>query len=230
MPEPRTYPQIRFAAPPGATEILLVRHGESQPAVDGTAFDLLDGRGDPPLSEEGREQAQLVCGRLASYGVAAVYTSTLRRTHQTAAPLLDRLGLGSVSDPDLCEVFLGEWEGGIYRKKVTERDPLALRMVEEERFDVIPGAEPAAAFAGRVRAALERIAAAHGDQRVAVFAHGGTIGQALAMATGSRPFAFIGADNASISHLVAWGDRWTLRRFNDTAHLEGAADLIQPNG
>ena len=67
---------------------------------------------------------------------------------------------------------------------------------------------------------MTRIAAAHPDQRVAVFAHGGIIGQVLALATGSRPFALGGTDNASISHLVVAGDRWMLRRYNDTAHLD----------
>jgi probable phosphoglycerate mutase len=94
-------------------------------------------------------------------------------------------------------------------------------MIEEERWDVIPNAEPAEAFAARVRRAVTRIAEAHPDQRVAAFAHGGTIGQILAQATGSRPFALGGSDNASISHLVVVGDRWVLRRFNDTTHLDG---------
>ncbi|MGI8491178.1 MAG: histidine phosphatase family protein, partial [Acidimicrobiales bacterium] len=40
-----------------------------------------------------------------------------------------------------------------------------------------------------------------------------------ALAARSRPFAFGGADNASISHLVLHGQRWVIRRFNDTAHL-----------
>ena len=31
---------------------------------------------------------------------------------------------------------------------------------------------------------------------------------------------FIGADNGSISHLVVTGDRWVIRRFNDTTHLD----------
>jgi len=84
---------------------------------------------------------------------------------------------------------------------------------------VIPGAEPSESFAARVRAALEGIASRHRDQMVAVFTHGGVIGQALALATRSRPFAFGGADNASISHLVLHGQRWVIRRFNDTAHL-----------
>jgi probable phosphoglycerate mutase len=42
-----------------------------------------------------------------------------------------------------------------------------------------------------------------------------------------RPaFAFIGADNASITHLVVNGDSWILRRFNETGHL--GTDLDRP--
>ena len=92
-------------------------------------------------------------------------------------------------------------------------------MSAEQRWDVIPGAEPADAFAARVRGAIERIAARHADECVVVVSHGGTIGQILAAATSARPFAFTGADNGSISHLVVDGDRWIVRRYNDTAHL-----------
>jgi probable phosphoglycerate mutase len=100
--------------------------------------------------------------------------------------------------------------------------PISLRMRAEERWDVIPGAEPAAAFADRVNDAILRLAVSHPGQRVAVFTHGGVIGQALALATASRPFAFIGADNGSISRLVITPERWILRSYNDTAHLDEA--------
>lgn len=219
MTEPRAYRQHRFVAPPGAAELILVRHGESEPAVDGRPFPLVDGHGDPALSPEGLEQAARVCRRLAAEQIAAIYVSKLRRTAQTAASLADALGLTPFVDPDLHEVHLGEWEGGAFRRHVAEGHPAALRMIAEERWDAIPGAEPAEAFAARARRAVTRIAAAHPDQRVAVFAHGGIIGQVLALATGSRPFALGGTDNASISHLVVAGDRWVLRRYNDTTHL-----------
>jgi probable phosphoglycerate mutase len=215
----RQYRQFRFEPPPGATEILLVRHGESEPAVDGRPFRLLDGQGDPSLAPEGRAQAEKVCARLANEGVDDIYVSSLRRTAQTAETLARTLGLEPVVDADLREVFLGEWEGGLLRKKVADRDPVALRISAEQRWDVIPGAESAASFARRLRHAVERIAAAHGDQRVAVFTHGGTIGELLAQATGSRPFAFTGSDNASISRLVVTPEGWTVRGYNDTAHL-----------
>ena len=41
----------------------------------------------------------------------------------------------------------------------------------------------------------------------------------LAQATDSAPFAFLGADNASISKLVVTEERWVLRGYNDIAHL-----------
>ena len=60
-----------------------------------------------------------------------------------------------------------------------------------------------------------------------MFTHGGVIAQALALATGSRPFAFAGADNASISRLIVSAKRWFVRSFNDTAHLESAQQVTQ---
>jgi probable phosphoglycerate mutase len=103
---------------------------------------------------------------------------------------------------------------------VADNHPVAERMWAEERWDVIPGAEPTEAFMGRTGGALERISAAHRDQLVAVVVHGGVIAALLAKATGSRPFAFLGADNASISRLVITPERWMLRLYNDTAHLQ----------
>jgi probable phosphoglycerate mutase len=218
--ESASFPQQRFQPPPEATEIVLVRHGQSQPYVDGQLFELVDGHGDPPLSPLGREQAGRVCARLTLAGIDAIYATTLRRTAETAAPLAADLGLEIGVEPGLREVFLGEWEGGVLRKMAASGHPISLRMRAEERWDVIPGAEPAAAFADRVNDAILRLAVSHPGQRVAVFTHGGVIGQALALATASRPFAFIGADNGSMSRLVITPERWILRSYNDTAHLD----------
>jgi 2,3-bisphosphoglycerate-dependent phosphoglycerate mutase len=221
----KEYRQAQFLMPPDAAELLLIRHGESQPARPGTPFPLVGGQGDPGLAPEGRAQADRVAARLRAAAIDAIYVTPLRRTAQTAAPLAQVLGITPAVAPGLREVHLGAWEGGLFRMMVAERDPLAERMWAEERWDVIPGAEPAAAFAARVRDAIGRLAAAHRGQRVAAFTHGGVIGQALALASGSRPFAFIGADNGSISRLVVAGQRWTVRGFNDTGHLETGPGL-----
>jgi probable phosphoglycerate mutase len=218
--EKTEFTQRPFVPPPGATELLLVRHGASEAIRPGERFPLVDGHGDPALAPEGHEQAEDVARRLAVERIDAIYTSGLRRTVQTAAPLAASLGLEPVVVPGLREVRLGEWEGGLFRQKVYENGPVAQRLWAEERWDVIPGAESNEALAGRVRAALEDIVTAHAGQRVAVFVHGGVIAAALATVTSSRPFAFTGADNCSVSHLVVMEGRWLLRRFNDTAHLQ----------
>ena len=219
MPEPRVFRQSRFTTPPGGCELVLVRHGESEPLVEGNPFPLVGGHGDPALAPEGRAQAELVGERLSTEPIAAIYVTTLRRTHETAAPLAARLGLTPMVEPDLREVHLGDWEGELFRQKVADGDPIVVQMFTEQRWDAIPGAEKAEVFGARVNAGIARIAAAHPDQRVAVVVHGGVIGEALAQATGSRPWAFVGADNASISRLVVTPDRWVLRGFNDTVHL-----------
>jgi 2,3-bisphosphoglycerate-dependent phosphoglycerate mutase len=220
------YRQARFQPPPGSTEFLLVRHGESAPARRGQRFPLVDGLSDPDLAPEGREQALRVAERLCVAKIDHIYVTTLRRTVQTAAPLVERLGMTPQVEAELREVFLGEWEGGLFRQMIAENGEIAQRLWAEERWDVIPGAEPAEAFADRVREAIGRLAAAHPDETVAVFTHGGVIGQVLAHAARSRRFAFIGADNGSISQVVVTPDTWIIRRFNDTAHLDPAFSLV----
>lgn len=214
------YRQIRFSVPPGATEIVLVRHGETIAAAPEEPFELLEGQGDPPLAPEGVEQAERVARRLAGSRIDAIYVTTLRRTHETAAPLARRTGLQEVVEADLREVSLGEWEGGLYREKMVSRDPLALEMLARERWDVVPGAESNEELAARLRRGISKIAAAHPDGRVVAFSHGGAIGMICSMATGSRPFAFVAVDNGAISTIVASGERWVLRGYNDVCHLD----------
>jgi probable phosphoglycerate mutase len=215
------YPQRPFVLPPGATEIILIRHGASAAAVPGTPFPLVDGRGDPPLAEAGLRQAAAVGERLAGEGIARLFVTTLQRTAQTAAPLGAQAGLEPIVVPELAEVHLGAWEGGEYRVRAANGDPLVARAFDEERWDVIPGAESPERLEARVRAGLERIVAATGpDATAAAVVHGGIIGEACRQATGSRPFAFIHADNGSLSRLVVFADgRLLLRSFNDVAHL-----------
>ena len=224
MPESEEYPQRAFALPADATEIVFVRHGASEPVRPGVSFALREGHGDPPLAAAGLAQAEAVAARLGADGVthpSALFTTALTRTEQTARPLAARLGLTPIPIPELREVHLGVWEGGELRIRRAHGDPLALRMLEAEDWSVIPGAETMDGLAARVRAGVERIVQTAGPGRsVAAFVHGGIVGELCRQATASRPFAFIHADNASITRLVVFGDgRWLLRSFNDVAHL-----------
>lgn len=220
--EAKGFEQRRYAPPADSVEVVLVRHGASEAAVPGQTFAMVDGQGDPALSEVGKAQARSVGATLAGETFSGLFASSLRRTQETAAPLAAALGLDVAVLPDLREVNLGELEGGAYRIKVAEGDPLVAEIAGQERWDVIPGAESPQEFSGRLQAAIAEIVATVPVGTTAVaFVHGAVIGDLCALATGSRPFAFLNADNGSISSIVIHADgSWLLRSFNETRHLD----------
>ena len=228
---PRQFPQGEFTPPPGATTVVLIRHGQSIPAVEGKRFALMDGQGDPPLSPRGLMQADAVGQRLKDEAIDAIYVSGLTRTVQTAAPLAAHLGIEPVEDPDLREVFLGVGEGGEFRRMSADDEPPVLAMRASREWGEIPGAETNLELTTRVVAGLNRIAASHPNQVVAVVCHGGVIGAALGHTLSVNPFRFAGARNGSIHHLVIHDADWMVRSFNDASHIGSLfADRRSPEG
>ena len=152
---------------------------------------------------------------------SGLFVTSLRRTQETAAPLAAATGLEPQVIPELREVYLGDFEGGEYRIRAGRGDPIIKQVFAEERWDAIPNGESWEDFGARVTAGIERIVAAVGPDTSAVaVVHGAVIGQLCRQATASRPFAFVHADNCSVSRLVVGGDgRWLLRAFNDISHL-----------
>ena len=220
--EAKGFEQHRYAPPADSVEVVLVRHGASEAARPGQSFAMVDGQGDPALSPVGQEQARSAAATLGGERFSGLFASSLRRTQETAAPLAAAVGLEVVVLPDLREINLGELEGGEYRIKVAEGDPLVAEIARQERWDVIPGAESPEQFTGRLRAAIAAIVDTVPVGTTAVaFVHGAVIGDLCARATGSRPFAFLNADNGSISSIVVHADgSWLLRSFNETRHLD----------
>lgn len=224
---PKVEPQRLFTLPAGATEVLLVRHGSTAGVDAGGAFPVNDdGDGDPPLSGDGQEQARLVGERLAHEPVARLFVTTLVRTHQTAARLVELTGIEPEVVADLREIHLGDWDAGEYRARIADRDPLIVRSFTEQRWDIIPGAEKDERFAERVRRGFDHVVAEAGpDTTVVAVVHGGVIAEMCRQATHSEPFAFLGADNTSVNRFVVFPDgRLRLRSYNDTGHLDVLRD------
>lgn len=213
--------QQRYKLPPKAREIILVRHG----SAGGVAVDnrLLHGEltlSDPPLWPEGEAQGIAVGERLKNEPIAKIFITPLQRTRQTAARLVELTGLQPIVIAELHELHLGDFEHN-FHARAAAGDPLLTRMMDEENWEVLPNAERMEDFSARVRVGVQKIVEMldAGTAGVA-FAHAGTIGEICRQATGSKPFAFIGPENASISRLVVQeNQRWSLRTFNDVAHL-----------
>lgn len=212
--------QRALTAPEGAQEVVLVRHGACDPpAVDG----LIGGRSDPSLNERGRREASAVTARLRELEIAAVFTTPLRRTGETAAEIAAERGLEPQALEDLVEVYLGEWEGHGIHERGARGDAELARVLREQRWELIPGAEPAAVFGERVRRGVERVADAAGEGAVAVaFTHSAVIAEFLRQVTGAEPFAFLHNGNGSLTRLFRLPDRrWVLVSFNESEHVRG---------
>jgi broad specificity phosphatase PhoE len=78
------------------TELLLVRHGET----DWNAEGRLQGHTDRPLNDYGRRQARALADELEGEELDAVYSSDLVRARETAEIVAERLCLEVVLDPD----------------------------------------------------------------------------------------------------------------------------------
>jgi probable phosphoglycerate mutase len=221
MADRDSFEQTPYELPPGATEIVMVRHGASSPPIEGIPNPLVGGHSNPALAEAGKAQAELVAEGLRHEPISAIFVSTLRRTAETAAPLATATGIEPVAISELREVFLGDFEGGVYRIKTAEGDPTIKQVFETEAWSAIPNAETFAEFGPRITAGVEEMVRQVGPNRAAVAVlHGAVIGQLCRQATDSRAFAFVHADNGSVSRLIVNPDgRWLLRSFNDISHL-----------
>lgn len=210
---------LRSAA--GAAELLLVRHGEAAPQP--LFRDAGDSGGlDPPLSALGERQAVLLARSLRNKGgIARVYTSPLRRAHQTAEQVALELDVPLISLYDLREVEIRRQDVCVADE---QRDSLreALRKFQQTgRWESLPFSETGQSLRTRVRRAMDSIQAASAGQRVAVVCHGGVINAYLADLFSMRPDMFFLPHNASVSCVRCLDSVGYVDALDDTAHLLG---------
>ena len=214
------------AAPPDLPEttrlqplrLVFIRHGSSTWNDERR----IQGQLDPPLSENGREQAKRLAERLRGSAVEALYSSDLQRARETAEAVGECVGRAPEVWPELREVALGEWEG-LQREEIVARYPEEWsRWASQPSWDIVPGGEGTAAFEARVGAAIDRLAERHRTGRVLVVTHGGVIQVALLRVVGRSsnglfPFTI---DNTSLTVLQGSSERLVVGRVNDTCHLD----------
>jgi probable phosphoglycerate mutase len=92
---------------PGVSEVWLIRHADAYTGLRALEAGPLD----PPLSPEGRRQAQLLAARLRDVPVHRLWSSDLRRARETAEVVGRAKGLVVRSDPRLREVRT-HWDEG----------------------------------------------------------------------------------------------------------------------
>ncbi len=156
----------------------LVRHGETE----WNRANRIQGHSDVPLSEHGRSQVRALAPELAGVSFAAVYSSDLSRTIETAQILVTGAGLAVRQDADLREFSYGEWEElTLSEVQARDGDAFAKRFNVRDVDFAAPGGESAIQLLERVRRFHDRVVESHdGSENVLVAAHGGSI-RALAL-------------------------------------------------
>ncbi len=159
-----------------ATELWLIRHGESTGNRDG----VLQGQEDHPLSPFGHEQCKRLAERLGTTRFSALYSSDLTRATETAGYLAQRWGIETRTDQRLREIDVGEWSG-LPNQTIAERFPEEWQRWQDRDPTLKRGGGESYADAQlRVTMAITQIAKQHPGERFAMVMHGGVMRAYLA--------------------------------------------------
>ena len=154
--------------------LLLIRHALN----DWVGEKLAGWTPDVHLNDEGRSQAAALAERLADVPLAAIYSSPLERTVETAQPLAEAHGLELQLRAGLGETRYGEWTGRSLKElQKEELWPVVQVYPAGARF---PGGESLREVQARLVAELDTIRDAHPDETVAVVSHSDPIKLAVA--------------------------------------------------
>ena len=179
------------------------------------------GHTDVGLSPLGVRQADCLAECLREAPLAAVYTSDLRRSLDTASRVAAVHGLKPIVEAAFREIGMGRWDGRT-AQEIRHREPeLAARWFRASGSLPFPEGEGLDGFHARVLSALREIGSANRGRTIALVGHGGTNRVILSAALGapaSRLYA-MRQDFAALNLIEYDEDEATVVRMNDRCHL-----------
>ena len=203
------------------TRLLLLRHGVTPLTLEKR----FAGVGDPPLTEQGQEQARRAAARLSAderFGpIDVILSSPLRRTLATAEAVAKATGLEVHPAPGFRELDFGRFEGLSFAE-AHERFPEELAAFLGSTEVPPPGGESLSELAARVTAAADQLIADHPRRTVLVVTHVTPIKTLICRGLGA-PLASVNRMElgaASLSVVDFYDDGLAnVRCVNDVAHL-----------
>jgi ribonuclease H / adenosylcobalamin/alpha-ribazole phosphatase len=202
------------------TRLLLLRHGQTELSVQRR----YSGRGNPPLTELGRDQAQRAARWVAAKGgIAAVVSSPLDRARITAEAAARALGLDVEVHDGLIETDFGGWEGATFAEAAARDPELHAKWLSDATVHP-PSGESFAEVRERVEAVRDDLVARYPAANVLVVSHVTPIKTLLQLALGVGPSLLyrLHLDLASLSIAEFYPDGGSsVRLANGTGHLDG---------
>jgi broad specificity phosphatase PhoE len=204
-----------------STDVYLVRHGQTYGNIESRWC----GHTDTPLTPLGIAQAQAAGRRLGAVELTAAVSSDLSRAADTARHVIGGREIPHALDPDLREMFYGDWED-LRGAEVEERHRELLREFFYCRQPV-PGGESFEAIRARTRDAFWRAVEAHRGGKLLIVSHGNAMMALMAEllrlpVESTWAFTF---ENASVTRLhVTRSGKLTVHGVNDASHLSGLGE------
>ena len=205
------------------TEIILIRHGETEWNLSGR----WQGHADSALSPRGVAQAEALSMRMGKEDVDQVYASDLERAQHTARLAGSEANWTFSLMPELRERDLGVLEGLTTDEMLVEYPDVYRSFREDGPEYQPPGGESFKQFCDRCSSAVEKLALLHCGKKIVAVTHGGVLGAIFRYVLripldADRNFVLL---NCSLNRIQKDGDRWNLVSWGDVAHLQGMASL-----
>ncbi len=206
-------------------KIYVARHGETTWNAIGRA----QGRSDPDLSPKGYAQSRVLLERVKDRPISAIYTSTLKRSIQTAVPIAEHLGLPIRQQSELDEIALGIMEGVTF-DEIDGKIRTEWERFRENRLTYrIPGAENYADVSNRVKPFEERVLKDHEGQEILIVAHRGVNRMLVGLLLEMTPEEAVNIEQANDCLYLIQRDGKPRVSYYPQRRSEGRSALVDQN-
>ena len=203
-----------------STKIIIVRHGESI----GNATRVMLGHTDLDLTELGYKQADCTAKHLLGKKIDAIYSSDLKRAHNTALAYAKLSGVPVTLDKGLREVNVGVWEGTCV-DEVEEKwgDMYTVGWCQGFGTFKFPDGEDVMESGARFYDTVKKIAKKHPGETVLIATHAGVLRAFWAIISGIDREKIVDllpfATNASCSYVLYDNEKMIPEKYSEDEHL-----------
>lgn len=201
-----------------ATRLIIVRHAEAE----GNVNRVFHGWTDSEITEKGHVQARLVAERLKNMDIDVIYSSSLKRTLQTAAYIAKAKGLPVIRTDKLKEINGGEWENmpwDVLPKKWPEEYD---SWENKPHIHKMPRGESMKEFQNRIVEEFKYIINKNKGKNICVVTHGTAIRSLMCFfyhCSLEEMINFPWYDNTSVTIIDCERGKFSIVTEGDTSHL-----------
>ena len=203
------------------TRFILIRHGQTR----WNRVEKYRGRTHLALNKTGRRQAEAVALSINDSTIAAIYSSPLKRTVETANILSKHTGVPVQILGGLIDIDYGGWQGLSPKEAVKQDSELYTKWLERPHEVRFPDGESLGDVRARVVAAVEGLVPKHDNETVILVSHK-VVGQVLVCAIlglDDSHFWQIDQDVGAISIFEIKDTMARIIILNDNCHIKSLA-------